>query len=211
MLRGFANPLLEYSASSKTCGDSNFHGEVVNLFYTSDGGGTVRYNHFRDSYNGASGYPAGGGTGVVAIAETSAAEIYGNIFERYYAGNGAVAAPWNNDNIKVYNNTIVNSGTNSPTVNFPDSSLGLTGIGNVAYNNLCVGCVEVVYSGVGTFGYNGTDATSVFVNYAAGDFRLASHTSTAGTPLPAPYNLDFAGNTRGADGVWDVGAYQLQP
>ena len=52
-----------------------------------------------------------------------------------------------------------------------------------------------------------TSNSSIFVNYASKDFHLASHT-TSGTTLSSPYNVDRDGITRGADGVWDLGAYQ---
>jgi hypothetical protein len=45
------------------------------------------------------------------------------------------------------------------------------------------------------------------VNYAGANFRLASAT-LAGLTLPSPFNTDLDGNTRGADGVWDRGAYE---
>ncbi|MGC3956809.1 MAG: Ig-like domain-containing protein [Verrucomicrobiota bacterium] len=49
--------------------------------------------------------------------------------------------------------------------------------------------------------------TSIFVNYAGKDFRLAAPT-TVGSPLVSPYNKDLLGNTRGVDGSWDRGAYE---
>lgn len=208
-VRTLTSPIVEYCASWRTCGDvANFHGEVINRYYSSSGGGIIRYNHIKDAYNGVSGFPEGGGTGCFGFAETSGAEVYGNIVENFYCGNGAVAAGWNNDNLKVYNNTFINGGANTPTVRFPAPESGNTGVGNEAYNNLTVGCVQVQYTGVGTFGYNSTESSSVFVNYAAGDYRLARRTTMVGTNLPSPYNVDMAGNTRGAGGVWDLGAYQ---
>jgi len=46
-----------------------------------------------------------------------------------------------------------------------------------------------------------------FVAYAAGDWSLAG--AIAGATLAAEYNTDAYGNTRGGDGVWDMGAYEL--
>ena len=51
--------------------------------------------------------------------------------------------------------------------------------------------------------------TSIFVNYAGDDFRLASAT-TAGESLASPFNADLLGNTRGVDGTWDRGAYEYE-
>lgn len=48
-----------------------------------------------------------------------------------------------------------------------------------------------------------------FVDMAGGDFRLA--VAVAGANLGAgDYDTDFAGNARGEDGVWDVGAYEFE-
>ncbi|MBZ5644950.1 MAG: right-handed parallel beta-helix repeat-containing protein [Acidobacteriia bacterium] len=49
---------------------------------------------------------------------------------------------------------------------------------------------------------------SPFVNAAAGNFQLLADTP-AGFTLAAPYNVDEFGTTRGANGVWDRGAFQL--
>jgi hypothetical protein len=49
---------------------------------------------------------------------------------------------------------------------------------------------------------------SPLVNWAAGDFHLAAATAP-GAVLPAPFNMDADGNLRGADGVWDRGAFEF--
>ena len=60
---------------------------------------------------------------------------------------------------------------------------------------------------------HGSASTPSFVNEGSGNFRLASENfgsiKAPGLPLPAPYNRDPAGNTRGADGVWDRGAFEF--
>jgi hypothetical protein len=48
-----------------------------------------------------------------------------------------------------------------------------------------------------------------FVDAGAGDFHLAQATA-AGVALSAPYNLDPDGNVRGADGTWDLGAFEFR-
>ena len=209
-VRTLTSPIVEYCASWRTSGSSEFHGEVINRFYSSTGGGIIRYNHIRDAYNGVSGYPRGGGTATIVFAEAEGAEVYGNIIENFYCGNGAIGAGWNNNNLKVYNNTFVDGGANTPTVMFPQQDGGYKGTGNEAYNNLSVNCAKVSYTGAGTFGSNITENASVFVNYSARDYRLARRTSS-GRSLLSPYNMDLAGNERGSGGAWDVGAYQYIP
>jgi hypothetical protein len=51
-------------------------------------------------------------------------------------------------------------------------------------------------------------STNPFVNSAAGNFRTAAATD-AGIALAAPYNVDMDAHTRGADGVWDRGAFEF--
>jgi len=53
------------------------------------------------------------------------------------------------------------------------------------------------------------DTTNYFVNWQNGDYRL--NQALAGIALPSPYGQDILGNTRGADGTWDVGAYEYGP
>jgi len=54
-------------------------------------------------------------------------------------------------------------------------------------------------------GYAGTD--DPFTDWVNMDFTLKSAT-TAGNTLASPYNQDWTGVTRGADGLWDRGAYE---
>jgi hypothetical protein len=49
--------------------------------------------------------------------------------------------------------------------------------------------------------------TNLFTNYSGQNYSLAMAT-TAGVTLPSPYNIDYIGVTRGADGTWDRGAYE---
>jgi len=56
-------------------------------------------------------------------------------------------------------------------------------------------------------------AADPFVSDATGNFNLSSETVDAhlndGTSLAAPYNVDFAGIARGADGTWERGAFEF--
>jgi hypothetical protein len=58
-----------------------------------------------------------------------------------------------------------------------------------------------------------TDA-GVFIDRAGSDFNIvgtvgAGFARDAGTDLSGNFTLDFAGNTYGGDGTWDVGAYEF--
>jgi len=61
-------------------------------------------------------------------------------------------------------------------------------------------------------------AADPFVNDAGFDFHLLADMKSAaksrkataqGKPLPSPYNIDFDGKTRGADGTWERGAHEF--
>lgn len=209
-VRTLTDPIVEYCASWRTSGSATFHGEVVNRFYSGSGGGIIRFNHFRDAYNGVSGYPAGGGTGVIAISETSGALIHGNIFENYYVGDGAIAAGWPNDDIEVYNNTIIGGSGHATVFRFPQND---DGTGNVATNNLIVDTTNSsLCNGSGTCDGNAEATTAVFADAAARDYHLAMPTA-AGAELAADGFLDhdMDGRLRGADGNWDMGAFEYSP
>ncbi len=126
-----------------------------------------------------------------------------------------------------YNNTIVR---------MPDLNSGLffpIGSGNVAYNNIWYNCYlsgtstpNVAFTSIEnevTHNYNiyinslaatqtpgANDIESeddVFINIATCDLHLSGAT-VAGMTLSTPYNTDLDGETRGADGTWDRGAYE---
>ena len=225
-LRFTVDPLLEYSASINTSGSAEWHGEVVNRYFSPEGtrgGGVIRYNHYRNSYNGASGYQDGGSTGVIVVSETSGIEIYGNIFEDWLVGNGAVGAGWTNRNMKVHHNTFIDgysviengNGTVGNVVQFPTP--GTTASGNEAYNNLSVNVASwkdgssANYSGQGTAANNIYLLTpgNLFVNPTGHDFRLKAATSSEGRTLASPYNVDLDGKVRDSDGFLDIGAFEF--
>jgi hypothetical protein len=95
--------------------------------------------------------------------------------------------------------------------------------GNIAYNNLFYNSASPDFSRFPTHDYNtfinsggahsetnGTTATSgdPFVDFANLNFALKAAT-TVGKALPAPYTFDPIGAMRGADGVWDRGAFEF--
>lgn len=110
----------------------------------------------------------------------------------------------------VYNNTFVLAESSYY------SHIQLVGSGNSAYNNLSYqsgGGMSVTVSG-GTTGNNIESASDPFVNSGSRNYRIISTTGgtyprNAGSSTPgSSYNTDPDGSTRGADGTWDVGAYE---
>lgn len=83
-------------------------------------------------------------------------------------------------------------------------------------NNTCSTCTGVTWNSNAYFATNVSDSdnnkqvgsSNPFLGSASDNFRLAAATA-AGLSLPAPYNTDLDGTTRGGDGVWDRGAFEF--
>ncbi|QQR77523.1 MAG: fibronectin type III domain-containing protein [Candidatus Moraniibacteriota bacterium] len=171
--------------------------------------------YFEDScHNPQEGYAC---TGEIAAWDGNANsmdawQIYGNVFYKTgqdtYLNTDAVVmigdtvgpGPVTNNSV-AYDNTIagIKVGYNS--------SIHLNGgTGNVCRNNLWY---DTKTSGcsANTSSNNILATSNPFVNYPGGDLRL-SGTTAAGYSLGSPYNADLLGSTRGADGTWDIGAYE---
>lgn len=169
-------------------------------------------------------------TGCIGNYETATnISIYGNVFVHtpgktigayngvIYTNSSAIYAT----NYQIYNNSFVNL-KNSSVIKLTAATTS----GNVSYNNLIYNTtndgvpVEPSIIGMNTrdfnwyyppishgeaHGQNGSG--NPFVSLATGDYRLTTATAV-GFTLPFPYNRDSFGNTRGADGTWDIGAYE---
>jgi hypothetical protein len=153
-------------------------------------------------------------------------KVYGNIFYRppgvtwKGAGNGLIGGWTGNGgeefhDVVVYNNTFVN--TNVP----PFGTLPRIYSGATAYNNIFYNSTAPSFSVFKTHDYNWfynsgstageahaqTGTAGVFTDLANANFHLSAATNT-GLVLPAPFDKDPDGVTRGASGVWNRGAYQ---
>ncbi len=211
-MNGNDGMIVEYSAFDDTRSNAANHGEAMSCYYTVQRL-IVRYNKFRGI----------AGTAIIAIGGGTSAvdgfEFYGNVVWNSDIGDGVVgfSEPARSifTNAKIYNNTIADKASG-----FNSGVAIMAGSNNLVYNNFWVNCSSSFWQGPGTtcgynaYSWNFSEAnaqvnvpTSVFVNYAAKDFRLAAPTSV-GSPLASPYNKDMLGNTRGADGVWDRGAFE---
>jgi len=162
-----------------------------------------------------------GGTGYITLgyAETvtSGYEIYGNVFfesselagpSRLIGSNGSGVVPAIVRNVKFHNNTIFGVSGPAGYIAF----LYGDGTGNEAVNNLWVAC-EKKPSFINITESNNifNDVSSdVFIDALSRDFRLAANNPllSAGKPLSDEFARDPLGNVRGADGYWDIGAYE---
>lgn len=197
-INGATDLLWEYNyvADSPTAGDC--HGEAV--YMTSSERAVFRYSMWRNVE----------GTGVIMVSGDDF-KIYGNVI--WWDGvddgtsNGSIGG-WSHDttptyNAQVYNNTIVDGKGFNSGIAFFSPNVG----GNIVRNNLMVGNDTAYISGAQTVNNNTIDnTTSRFVNYAGRDFHLTG--PLTGASLDAEFNSDLEGTTRGADEVWDRGAYE---
>jgi hypothetical protein len=193
---------VEYSYIYNSRAVGFFHN---NVFYcTASDGGTFRYNKVWD-YN-AEGFFVTGYNGPV-----SNIAVYGNVFwsdgtQSNYPRGIELRADYSYSNIQMYNNTFYN--LNDGAILDSTQSSGNTCTNCVATNNLSV----LTGSNWGSIiNSNNTEDTnkSRFVDvssFYSADFHLKS--ALAGASLNDPYNMDMDGKTRGADGVWDRGAYE---
>jgi hypothetical protein len=152
-------------------------------------------------------------------------DIYGNLWHDPIAGwygrilEGQYRAQYR---IRLYNNTLIGVYAIANTANGGSWGAGCASENNIAFNgsgglgfgagaddyNLSDGSIS------GTHSISGA-SSSIFVNYAGKNYHLAStvgakYPKDKGVNLGSSYNADLEGNIRGADGTWDIGAYEYQ-
>ena len=200
---------VEYTRLQNSWGKEAIRGQIVaaNLI--------IRYNQFYNAC-GDGGAAGEGCTAEIALwdgSNFSGNQIYGNWFYRsngdlssggtiVVGGNGSSWVGPSASNTLVYNNTIAGF-TGGWYIGM---ILVNGGSGNVCRNNLWYQ-VAVASATCNTTSNNVNASSNPFVNYAGADLHLTGAT-TAGYTLSSPYNVDMDGTTRGAGGVWDVGAYE---
>ncbi len=185
----------------------------------------IRYNWFEDA----------DGTGFVINERADGWEYYGNVFliSAAYPRPGqsididqGVITDWTSDpsdysNFKIYNNTIVDLHTPSnDNMGFEARNTASGGYSGVtAYNNLCYGNPDFVISSRFTSDYNwfygcgsqnepngqyglGDPFTDIFNH----DFTLRAPTDAG---IITSFNVDMVCMPRGADDVFDRGAFEF--
>lgn len=203
---GADSALLEYSYiyNSRSIA-TNFHNNVFYIQGLSNS--TLRYNQIWD-YN-AEGFFF---TGFGGATNTNVA-IYGNTFssdgtQSNFPRGIEIRQDYNYDHILIYNNTFYN--LNDGAIDDLTGSTSNTCASCQAIDNIAVLTGYSFGTGFTTSNNTSDSTTSRFVSvtplYGA-NFHLT--VSVPGGFLTAPYNMDLSGNTRGAGGVWDEGAYQF--
>ena len=201
------------------------HGESIS--WTSNdaaANNVIRYNVFEDI----------SGTGIIVLVSGTHGgwEIYGNSFfthdpTKFYTTNGYICntSSATSSNMEVYNNTFYNltSGVAGAI------SWRGEGTGNISRNNLFYSCgPAILWAGAAddlmTISNNASDeaADSCYIFLSGDPFTsvvegnedftpVAGYAGKdVGTDLSPIFTLDLAGNVYGADGYWDVGAYEEQ-
>lgn len=213
---------VEYSLlyDNGTCCGSTQH---PNVWW--DGGGVRNSFRFNQIYNTqAEGiFWTCDGCTLGATSGQTNWKVYGNIFRDFVASGRAIEARQDfiyPGPMLIYNNSFVNGAGNTALISILGTITGWDVQNNIFYNGN-PGIAGVV-PGM-THDYNWTSGTSLgeahgifggtnpFVDYTNKDFHLAAGSSpiNAGNNLGSTYSIDFDGNTRGADGFWDMGVYEF--
>jgi len=146
---------------------------------------------------------------------SSSWQIYGNLWHDPMKGSYPrilEAQANNNGPYLFYNNTVVNNYYEcAGTANGGSFAAGTQARNNIYWNSggSCgLPDQDYDYSNQAISGeaHGQGYASNPFINLAAQDYHLAFHIQ--GLALPTPYNIDFDGNSRASDGIWDRGAYQ---
>jgi hypothetical protein len=163
-------------------------------------------------------------------------QIYGNLIHDATPGQTSriiEAQKTAHGPVLLFNNTIVNVYWTITEVS--DGSGTGSWVGCVSTNNLFFNAGDPDYYGFGDGGddFLLTDASvtnlsvfgahcisgassNIFVNYAGANYHIVTNTGplfprNKGATLAPAYATDSDGNTRGADGAWDIGAFEAQP
>jgi len=210
-LAGCSNFLIQYCHLGPGWGKEAIRGQNVTT------GVIIRYNRFIDSTQKDPGDATSGITAEIGIwdGNHSGVQIYGNTFTNakfggrnavvVVGGNGSSWAGAGANGTKVYNNTFAGIAEGAVF-----SAIMLNGSSTEAKNNLFYNCADTDVSAISTAA-NLVASVNPFVNYGSLDLRLTvgSQARNIGTNLGGSYDRDALGTVRGADGVWDVGAYEF--
>ncbi len=166
----------------------------------------VRYSKF---HKGPKGYGVGEGIFFEQGGGASNWQIYGNLFYNLNgSGLKAIQITSSVPGLRIFNNTFVDLSLPGVFVNG-----GSCGSGSETRNNLTYGSSGP--SSCGTMSNNLTISSTPdpFVSRSSSDFRIVSNVGSgyprnAGTNLSSTFRNDALGVSFGADGGWDIGAYE---
>jgi hypothetical protein len=206
-VRECANFIVEYNAwSDNWSSQPNNHGENVSAYYGGNDGHIYRYNQSRNMV----------GTAAWAVNTANNWQVYGNVYADCEYGDGFVGfIGGSSTGFQIYNETIIRPVYFTRQVSLGGSSVVkncifmMGGSGTPSFDGCTVSSCSFSGGGTGT-GAQTSVPTSIFVNYSGGNYRLAAATAP-GEVLASPFSLDLVGTIRGADGVFDRGAFEYGP
>lgn len=206
---GTSDHVSEYVELARIQSDGVLH---PNLYYiVNSANGTIRYGNIHHSC------ASGVGIGFSDGGPWDNWKIYGNVFHHMMGTlNGGSDCEGSGyafgiqdaaiTNLKIFNNTFFN------VANWMNVTSASCGAGTETRNNLAYGGASIGTCGTTSNTVNAM--TNPFLNSAAGDYRIVN-TVGAGFPrdqgvdLGSSYRFDPDGVLRGADGYWDVGAFEI--
>jgi hypothetical protein len=205
-LRRFPGLTIEYNAFHDNLNNDLNHGEAISAYDPYNDDWVVRFNQVRDMI----------GTAAWAVNYGDNWQVYGNVYSDCEFGDGFLGfnGPGNTSGHVIYNETIIRPITHTRMVS---ANGGSTVVKNCLFMMGALGTPSFDGCTVSYCGFSGSGsgsstqtsvATGIFVDYAGGDYRLATNT-TAGETLSSPFNVDLLGNTRGSGQDWSRGAYQF--
>jgi hypothetical protein len=150
--------------------------------------------------------------------------VYGNVFSNtgYWKNQGGAHGFVNgldtnqtkSARVWIYNNTFVNSTYSSDLLTLGDFATRIIR-NNIFYNaDIMTSGPSASHnwwfnSGTAVGSENQMGSGDPFVSLPNNDWRLAISTATGDSSIGLPYSVDPLGRTRGADGVWDRGAFEF--
>ena len=196
---------------------------------------TIRFNIFKNACQGQPGVPGVGNSCTAIVGwygnagsngeNYTNSSVYGNVFidtngTVFYSG-GAIemgddrtsqgGGPQDCTGCRAFNNTFVGIGRLDPGshvgLNFGGTITNSEARNNIWYN---VGDTTPFCQAASCSNNPKITNGNIFVDAGSENFRLSSNGAAgSGDFLSAPYNTDMDGITRGANGVWDIGAYEF--
>ena len=209
----------EYNIILNGASTSAWHGEDLNNNYGFLNRWTIRYNWFEGRSSGTATIVAG------LNGPVGTYYIYGNVFKNQTGGDGLIVCVHDNANVRVYNNTVINSQVGGGawlSGNSADCTLSGEAYNNILYNmhaDVGSGASGITRNSNAYFSTTNTPSETngytasgdPFVGSASGNVNLTPSVAAAlpaGLTLPTPYDRDITNALRGADGKLDRGAYE---
>jgi len=198
------------------------HADIIDLYGGPDNI-TIRYNWFRSCGTGPVDHTMDGD------CFTDNIHIYGNIFQNTNDAIGTESSshPCTARDWLIYNNIFIGSAdigkgyqTTVKCSGWESKNNLFHNVGDGSYVSGCFGDIDFNYynnvlpnletadSGSGSIVDDSQTPAQLFADISGGDFHPVADAGYLDTGTSVLFNIDRDGNIRGADGKWDIGAYE---